>query len=161
MPEAADWPDEEGGGDLDRQLIEAETTARLLGRPQEPVLLGRFEVLARLGAGSMGAVYAARDTKNGSRVALKTLLRIDASAGASLKREFRALQGIVHPNLVVMHELFRERGLWFITMELVDGVRFDAWLASQRPDDARLRKAFSQLCLALAALHAVERIHCD
>jgi hypothetical protein len=74
MAEAANSP---GGDvcDLDRQLIQAEMTERLTGRARAPVRLGRFEVLARIGGGSMGAVYEVRDTKRGAHFALKTLLR--------------------------------------------------------------------------------------
>src|SRR5262245_29046229 len=69
----------------------------------------------------MGIVYEAHDHSRRERVALKTVLRVDSSTLLRLKREFRALQGIEHPNLVRLHELVEEAGRWFFTMELISG----------------------------------------
>ena len=84
----------------------------------------RFTIRRRLGSGGMGVVYLAHDRERGVDVALKTLVRVDARGIAGLKNEFRALAGVTHPNLVVLHELFSEGGQWFFTMEVVDGVTF-------------------------------------
>jgi serine/threonine protein kinase/tetratricopeptide (TPR) repeat protein len=72
----------------------------------------------------MGVVYEAFDEERRAAVALKTLNRFDGDALARFKREFRALQGLVHPNLVALDELFFEDGRWFFTMELLGGVDF-------------------------------------
>jgi serine/threonine protein kinase/tetratricopeptide (TPR) repeat protein len=82
----------------------------------------RFTLRRRLGEGGMGVVHEAFDEERRTSVALKTLNRFDASALARFKREFRALQGLSHPNLVALDELFFEDGEWFFTMELLDGV---------------------------------------
>jgi serine/threonine protein kinase/tetratricopeptide (TPR) repeat protein len=84
----------------------------------------RFTVVRRIGEGGMGVVYEAFDEERGTRVALKTLRSFDGAALARFKREFRALQGLAHPNLVSLDELFFEDGQWFFTMELLDGVDF-------------------------------------
>jgi serine/threonine protein kinase len=84
----------------------------------------RFAVRRRLGSGGMGVVYLAHDRERGVDVALKTLAKVDARGIAGLKNEFRALAGLSHPNLVVLHELFSESGQWFFTMEVVLGVTF-------------------------------------
>jgi serine/threonine protein kinase len=84
----------------------------------------RFAIRRRLGAGAMGVVYEAFDKELGARVALKTLHEIDARALYRLKREFRSLQGIQHPNLVGLGDLVEHAGHWFFTMELVEGVDF-------------------------------------
>jgi eukaryotic-like serine/threonine-protein kinase len=111
----------------------------------------------------MGVVHEARDLERGGSVALKTLSRVDGDSVYTLKQEFRALSGILHTNLVVLHELFCDHGLWYFTMELVLGSRFDAWLNAPEsgPDDVRLRAAFLQLAQAMQALHAAGRVHCD
>src|SRR5918912_115438 len=84
----------------------------------------RFLLLRRLGAGSVGVVYEALDRERAGRVALKTLHRLDADGIYYLKREFRALSGVVHPNLVQLYELHSADERWFFTMELVEGVDF-------------------------------------
>jgi serine/threonine protein kinase len=141
----------------------------------------RFKVLGQLGEGGMGVVYSALDRERNSRVALKTLRNLSADGIARLKREFRALQGLHHPNLVVLGELFEEAGRWFFTMELVEGISFhdyvrprgiravDSWrntctlppLGSPQYDEHRLRNAFRQLACGLDALHAGGKIHRD
>jgi hypothetical protein len=89
----------------------------------------RFTIERSLGAGGMGVVYLAHDRDRDMRVALKTLANADPGNLARLKSEFRALAGIAHPNLAGLYELFAEEGRWFFTMEAIDGVRFDAWVA--------------------------------
>lgn len=94
----------------------------------------RFEVVERLGAGGMGVVYHVRDRQRGVDVALKTLRHLSAASIYHLKQEFRSLAGVVHPNLVRLHELAAEGDRWFLTMDLVRGVDFQAWV---RPQGAR------------------------
>jgi serine/threonine protein kinase len=84
----------------------------------------RFTIIRRIGAGGMGVVYEAHDAERDARVALKTLLRIDARSLYRFKQEFRALSDVVHPNLVALHELISAGERWFFTMELVRGVNF-------------------------------------
>ncbi len=84
----------------------------------------RFRVFRRLGEGGMGVVYEALDRERGVRVALKTVRRHNGDVLLRLKNEFRALQGLDHPNLVQLGELLEADGHWFFTMELVEGVPF-------------------------------------
>src|SRR5215471_13716601 len=81
----------------------------------------RFEVRRRLGAGAYGVVYEAFDRERGTAVALKTLRPGNVEALYRLKREFRALADITHPNLATLYELLTEGEQWFFTMELVGG----------------------------------------
>ena len=91
----------------------------------EPTTGGdRFELRKRLGEGSFGVVFEAWDRERESRVALKALKTADAYALYNLKREFRTLANISHPNLVNLYELLSDGDQWFITMELVDGANF-------------------------------------
>src|SRR5215467_4414060 len=84
----------------------------------------RFEVRRRLGAGAYGVVYETFDRERGSLVALKTLRPGNVEALYRLKREFRALADISHPNLAALYELLTESEQWFFTMELVHGSNF-------------------------------------
>src|ERR1019366_9403018 len=61
---------------------------------------------------------------HGAHVALKTLRSFDARTILHIKQEFRALEGLQHPNLVQLGDLIEEGGRWFFTMELVRGVDF-------------------------------------
>jgi serine/threonine protein kinase/tetratricopeptide (TPR) repeat protein len=76
----------------------------------------------------MGVVYEAFDAERRAAVALKTLSRFDSGAVSRFKQEFRALQGLSHPNLVAFDELFFENGQWFFTMELLDGLDFVSYV---------------------------------
>jgi hypothetical protein len=97
--------------------------------------------------------------------------RADPSALYRFKREFRALAGVTHPNLVALHELVATGGGWYFTMELVDGVDFLTHVRGgpdARPEPpgapgrlSRLRAALRQLAEGLGALHAAGRLHRD
>jgi hypothetical protein len=122
------------------------------------VLGYRFEVVAQLGAGGMGEVYRAHDRTRGAEVALKVLRDLDAGALLRFKNEFRALHDVEHPNLVRLHELHEDRGTWFFTMQLVDGVDVLTWIGD---DEARLRQVLPQIARALQRLHDDGLVHRD
>lgn len=84
----------------------------------------RFRICRTLGAGGMGVVYEAVDQLTNKTVALKTLGHADPEHIYRLKREFRELADVSHPNLASLYELMSEGRHWFFTMELVDGVTF-------------------------------------
>jgi eukaryotic-like serine/threonine-protein kinase len=96
----------------------------------------RFQLLRHLGHGSSGVVFEALDREREARLALKVLAHRDADSLARFKREFRALQGLHHPNLVERGELISESEFWFFTMELVDGVDFLAYVRGQQTPSA-------------------------
>ena len=62
--------------------------------------IDRYEVVRELGEGGTGAVFLARDRETGEQVALKKLFRMDATSVLRVKREFRSLADMNHPNLV-------------------------------------------------------------
>ena len=81
----------------------------------------RYARLRRLGSGGMGVVYEALDLRSGRRVAIKTLPCEDPNLLYRLKREFRSLVGVRHPNLVRLHELVADESGVFFSMDLIDG----------------------------------------
>ena len=133
----------------------------------------RFRVLRRLGAGGMGVVYAAHDGVRNETIALKTLLRARPADVARLKREFRSLSDIAHPNLVSLYELVVDPAHCFFTMELVKGVGLSEYVrgdmpgverataASRRVDPALVRNVLRQLVAGLSALHLKGKLHRD
>jgi len=96
-----------------------------LGSRPEPLRESkRFRLLGCLGEGGMGIVYEAFDLELNARVAIKTLRGVSPEHVMRLKREFRALQDLRHPNLVSLGELIEDSGQLFFTMELVTGMHF-------------------------------------
>ncbi len=124
------------------------------------LLDGRFTVGCRLGSGSMGVVYEAMDRVHKGKVALKVLSEVNPFGIYRLKQEFRALTGVVHPNLVVLHELFFDDGLWFFTMDLVIGQSLIEHLNVEF-DLPRIKRVFSQLAEGISAIHAAGKLHRD
>jgi hypothetical protein len=127
---------------------------------------GRFVIQRRLGEGGMGVVFEALDTRNQVAVAIKTLSHVDAAGIYRLKQEFRSLVGVVHPHLVPLYELFADGELWFFTMSLVEGVRFDRFVRASNKidealDEARLRVVLAQLCAGVQAIHDAGKLHRD
>ncbi len=126
-------------------------------------------VRSLLGQGSMGRVYRTVDSQLGIEVALKTLHRISPENLFHLKREFRVLAGLSHPNLVRLYELFVGDREMFFTMELVDGEPLVEYVRrgleeGDLPDPAarsRLFKAFRQVAEGLSFLHRAGRTHGD
>ena len=86
--------------------------------------LGPYEIVAPLGAGGMGEVYRARDTRLGRDVAVKVLpshLSANAEVRARFEREARAVSSLNHPHICTLHDIGREGDTDFLVMELVDG----------------------------------------
>jgi tetratricopeptide (TPR) repeat protein len=138
----------------------------------------------------MGVVYEAFDREHNATVALKTLHSPSADALLRLKREFRSLQNVQHANLVTLGELIEERGTWFFTMDLINGVPLLEYITQGRSrisgmeetlsgtdslaagpdvfstsrqsfDEGRLRACLQQLARGLSALHAAGMVHRD
>ena len=84
----------------------------------------RFEVVRQVGRGGMGMVFEALDRERNLRVALKALTDVSPSRLYLFKQEFRALAGIVHPNLVSLYELMEEGDEYFLSMEFIEGATF-------------------------------------
>ena len=116
----------------------------------------RYTVRRRVGAGGMGVVYEVDDHARNQVVALKTLKRRSGHDIYQLKREFRQLADVAHPNLVSLYDLVVDERHCFFTMELVDGVTFVEYA---RTNDslsnvfARIRGVFPQLVHGIHELH--------
>lgn len=119
--------------------------------PERPVQLGRFQVVARLGRGGMGTVYEAIDRERGSVVALKTLRVAGAAAAVNLKREFRVVADLAHQNLAPVYELTSVDGVWFFTMERVEGLTLTQWARAMPRLDPHVELPLSRTLSAATA----------
>ncbi|HUI55250.1 MAG TPA: protein kinase [Bryobacteraceae bacterium] len=126
--------------------------------------LGAYEVVNRLGAGAMGEVYRARDTRLGREVALK-ILPAEFAESADRRRRFeqesRAASALNHPNIVTVHDVGDQDGVLYIALELVDGESLRA-LIERGPVPARKAMDIgAQIADGLASAHAAGITHRD
>ena len=126
--------------------------------------LGTYEILAPLGAGGMGEVYRAKDTRLGRDIALKVLPEAfarDAGRLARFEHEARTVAGLNHPNIVVLHSVEEDNGVRFLTMELVEGERLDRLLSHGGLPVSRVVDLGIALSDALVAAHERGVVHRD
>src|SRR5213593_2047210 len=101
--------------------------------------LGPYEILAPLGAGGMGEVYRARDTRLGREVALKVLpaaMADDAERMARFQREAQMLASLNHPNIASIYGLEESGGVRALVMELVEGPTLAERIATRARGDS-------------------------
>jgi serine/threonine protein kinase len=126
--------------------------------------LGTYEVLGSLGAGGMGEVYRARDSKLGRDVALKILpdaVAADADRVARFDREARTLAALNHPHIAQIYGFEQSGGISALVMELVEGEDLAERIARGAiPIDEALPIAL-QIAEALEAAHDAGVIHRD
>ena len=126
--------------------------------------LGAYEITGSLGAGGMGEVYRALDTKLGREVAIKTLpsaLAAEADRLARFEREAKLLAALNHAHIAAVYGLDEHEGTRFLAMELVEGKTLEEMLKSgPLPVPEALRLAL-QIAEALEAAHAKGVVHRD
>jgi serine/threonine protein kinase len=126
--------------------------------------LGPYEILAPLGAGGMGEVYRARDTRLGREVAIKVLPAALASDPERLKRferEARSASSLNHPNIVTIHDIGLSDSVSYIAMELVNGEPLRSVLLPGALPVRRLLQLGVQIAEGLAKAHAAGIVHRD
>ncbi|HTU58261.1 MAG TPA: serine/threonine-protein kinase, partial [Polyangiales bacterium] len=128
-----------------------------------------YEELSKLGRGGAGEVFLVRDRESGELLALKRLFRADDQSIQRLKREFRTLAAIDHPNLVKLYELSHDARSAYFTMEYLKGQELREYLdyasprgvANDNNRHQRVLSAFYQLAGAVTALHRTGVLHRD
>jgi eukaryotic-like serine/threonine-protein kinase len=126
--------------------------------------LGPYEILGLLGAGGMGEVYRARDTRLERNVAIKVITSGYVGDPVRVRRfeqEARAAGALNHPNVVTVFDIGEHEGLPFVVMELLEGKTLRDWLG-QAPLPTRKAIAFAtQVSRGLAAAHEKGIVHRD
>ena len=129
------------------------------------LIADRYEILEKIGTGGMSDVYKAKDHKLNRLVAVK-VLKQEFSENANFVSKFRveaqAAAGLMHPNIVNVYDVGEEKGLYYIVMELVDGITLKKYIEKK----ARLsvKEAISiaiQVSMGLEAAHQNHIIHRD
>jgi len=126
--------------------------------------LNHYQITERLGAGGMGEVYRARDTRLGRDVAIKVLpasLDQDRQYVARFKREARLLASLNHPNIAAIYGFEEHGGKHFLVLELVEGETLEARLLNGPLPVAETIQTCQQIATAIQAAHEKEIIHRD
>jgi tRNA A-37 threonylcarbamoyl transferase component Bud32/tetratricopeptide (TPR) repeat protein len=126
--------------------------------------LGPYEIIAMIGAGGMGEVYKARDTRLDRTVAIKVLTR-DKVADPERKRRFlqeaRTVSALNHPNIVTLYDIASDGGIDYLVMEYVPGKSLDRLITPKALPLSEALNYAQQIGNALAAAHAAGIVHRD
>ncbi|NNF01022.1 MAG: serine/threonine-protein kinase, partial [Pyrinomonadaceae bacterium] len=142
----------------------AELLAADSSRLKDGDFLKHYRIVKKIGAGGMGEVYLASDTKLGRQVAIKILSESFESGHSNLKRFFleaKAASGLNHPNIMVVHEIGEFDGTHYIASEYVEGKTLSQVIAKRSLSLLEIVDISTQIVSALAAAHRVGIIHRD
>ena len=146
---------------LERERVRKKLTSNLFGVEPQPLRVGRFEVLRRLGRGGSCIVYAAFDPELHREVAIKLLSgTVDRE---QMLHEARALAGLAHPNVLTVFETGVHDGVDFIITEFVHGGSLREWVTSlsERGRYGKLLSVLVQVGRGLEAAHRRGLVHRD
>src|SRR6202790_2431527 len=126
--------------------------------------LGPYEILAPLGAGGMGEVYRARDTRLERTVAIKILptqLSADPVRKQRFEREAKTISSLNHPNICTLHDIGHEDGIDYLVMECVEGETLAKRLEKGPLPLEQVLKYGAQIADALDKAHRAGIVHRD
>jgi eukaryotic-like serine/threonine-protein kinase len=126
--------------------------------------VGRYEILSAIGAGGMGEVYRARDSRLGREVALKVLPpehSSDPDRRLRFRREAQALAALSHPNILALHDADSSDGTAYASFELLEGETLREKLERGPVRARKVAEWGAQVCRGLAAAHARGIVHRD
>ncbi|HQR45811.1 MAG TPA: protein kinase [Thermoanaerobaculia bacterium] len=126
--------------------------------------LGPYEVLAPLGAGGMGEVFRARDTRLGRQVAVKILpeaVSQDPRRVARFEKEARALAALSHPNILDIHDFGQSDGRFYVVTELLEGETLRDRMAGEPLGWRKTAEIAASIADGLASAHAAGIVHRD
>jgi hypothetical protein len=143
-------------------LIERVGVRILLAVLQPGTTLGRYQIRSQLGAGGMGEVYLAQDTRLDRQVALKILPDAVAADPDRMKRfvqEAKAASGLNHPNIITIYEIDETDSTPFIAAEFIEGSTLRERMRAQPLSVGEVLNVAVQVAGALAAAHANGIVH--
>src|SRR5271156_3068990 len=126
--------------------------------------LGPYEIVSPLGAGGMGEVYRARDTRLDRTVAIKVLpesLKSDSELKARFELEARAISSLQHPHICALFDVGHQDGIFFLVMEYLDGETLANRLLRGALPLEQVLNIGSDLADALATAHSLGIVHRD
>ena len=126
--------------------------------------LGHYEIRSQLGAGGMGEVYLAEDTRLHRKVALKVITAELTQHKDRLRRfeqEAQAAASLNHPNIAHIYEIGESEGVNFIAMEFVDGVTLREKIHREQTELRKLLRYLQQVAEGPAKAHAAGIVHRD
>ena len=133
---------------------------------KEGMIVGeRYEIISRIGSGGMADVYKAKDYKLNRLVAVKVMkaeFSEDKSFISKFRKEAQAAAGLAHPNVVNVYDVGEDNGIYYIVMELVQGITLKDYIT--RKGKLTVREATSiaiQVSLGLEAAHRSNIVHRD
>ena len=129
------------------------------------VLAGRYEIIEKIGDGGMAVVYKARDRQLNRFVAIKILKKefiADQTFVENFIREAKAAASLLHPNIVTIHDAGKDRDIYYIVMEYIEGKPLSDVIAAEAPlDYKRCIRIAKQVASALSLAHRNNIIHRD
>ena len=129
------------------------------------IISGRYEIMNRIGTGGMADVYKAIDRKLNRYVAMKVLkreFREDETFVSKFQTEAQSAAGLLHPSIVNVYDVGEDRGLYYIVMELVEGITLKDYI--QKKGRLTYKEVISiavQVCSAMETAHGNNIIHRD
>src|SRR3954471_512487 len=129
--------------------------------PGDGLVLGRYRLIRRLGAGGFGVVWLAHDGRLDRVVAVKRIEVHDAAAGTRAQREAKAAARLQHPGIVALYESGRDEGAVYLVSELVRGRTLGELIAAGELSDRDVLAIGVALCDALAHAHGRGVVHRD
>jgi serine/threonine protein kinase/hemoglobin-like flavoprotein/class 3 adenylate cyclase len=128
----------------------------------DPLQIGKYRLIERIGEGAMGEVFHAHDPILDRRLALKIITGGDDDRRLRFRREAQSAARLSHPNIVVVYDFGEDDGRFFMAMELLEGHDLKWMIGTQGfPNLGMKLRAMQQICDAVSFAHSMNIIHRD